>query len=474
MQRWKTWKAACLGAAAGGGLLGLAGCEYLANLTDRGLNELAEPQPVITDADRGYHSQFLVVDLHADTLMWRRGLNESSALGQVDLKRLREGNVGLQVLTMPTRTPGKDDARQCTDAANSDPVPILAMANGWPPAAWVTPYHRAIAQAEELKRVAGLPRRDGAPYVTQIRELRDLESWLAARFPASGEQNDNAIGVLLGAEGAHAFSPDLGEEFETLVDRYGLRLVGPMHHFTNAYGGSSEGCEKPLSGLTATGKRLVRTLFSRGMIVDMAHASSAALDDAAVLANELKRPILASHTGVRSYLEQNPQAGVSDAHRRQAEHRAMSGKDIAQVAGTGGTVGIIYWEDQIGAAKVENVVGSITRAYCDLKKSGGTGFHTVTNASEHVSLGSDWDGAAKNTVDAAHVAAITVGLKEAGFSQDDIANIAGRNACRVIAQSLSHGSFDYAAAKALCRRPSSPVQWRPPRSEQTKEICSGR
>lgn len=170
-----TWGAACRASALACALVGPAGCEFVANEADRQLNELAKPAPTIEPQDHAYHSRFLVIDLHADTLMWRRGLTQASPLGQVDLDRPRAGNVGLQVFSMPTRVPTKDDARLCTDANGSDPAPLLAMASGWPPAAWADPYHRALVQAGRLQDVA-MPQ--GSPRIAVIKSLGDLNDWL--------------------------------------------------------------------------------------------------------------------------------------------------------------------------------------------------------------------------------------------------------------------------------------------------------
>ena len=144
------------------------------------------------------------------------------------------------------------------------------------------------------------------------------------------------------------------------------------------------------------------------------------------------------------------------------------------IAGTGGTTGIIYWKDQIGEARVDNVVDAIMQAYCDLAaiegKTPAGGFHRIENASKHLSLGSDWDGAAYNAIDAAHVAAVTDRLRRK-LSEDELANILGRNACRVIAQSLSGGTF--AAADGLCSRYGDPATRHSPggrcRSQGTSE-----
>jgi len=452
-------------------------CGALVDHFDATLNPVSDPPPIISTAEGRYHETFLIADLHADTLMWRRGLAEKSKLGQVDLDRLVEGNVGLQDLTMPTRVPDRSSVWRCTHARSFDPAPVLAAASGWPFGAWWSPYERARAQANELQRVVdkSAGRTEGLR-VRRIESANDVEAWLKERY-ANGGTDKNVIAAVLGVEGAHAFASDLGEEFETLV-KAGLRLVGPTHHFTNVYGGSSEGCERPRIGLTDAGQRLVRTLFAHDMIVDLAHGSSESLADAAVLAHEAKRPLLVSHTGIREYLRNHPFAGDDEADRQQSIDRATPAEDVAKIAGTGGTVGIIYWEEQIGGATVENVAGSIVEAYCGLIEREGSippgGFHRIRDASEHVSLGSDWDGAAKNAVDAAHVGAITARLKALGMHDHAIANIVGRNACRVIVQSLSGGAYDYDRAMKLCSSygPKHAPESDADRHKRQHEICT--
>lgn len=446
-------------------------CESLVDKFDASLNPIGEPNPPVTETAKAFHDSLLVADLHADTLMWPRGLEGKAGLGQLDLARLARGNVGLQVLTMPTRVPEPSDVWQCTHARGFDPAPWLAMASGWPAPSWSSPYQRALVEAKALQRaLAGSNAR-------QVRTIADLEAWLNERF-ATQPQDRSKIAFILGVEGAHAFATDLGPQFASLVDDHGLRLVGPTHHFTNAYGGSSEGCERPLSGLTEDGKRLVRTLFARNMILDLAHSSSAALADGVELALQAGRPVLVSHTGIRNYLAAHPFMGVDESRRTQGINRATPQEDVLKVASTGGSVGVIYWEEQIGGATVENVGGSILQAYCDLAKSEGTQpdprGHAIVDASEHVSLGSDWDGAAKNAVDAAHVDAITARLKALGLTDLEVANIAGRNACRAIAQNLSGGAYDFAAAKKLCSGPGpqAPPERPADRRARQAKLCA--
>ncbi len=43
------------------------------------------------------HKELMIADLHADSLLWGRDLLERGAYGQVDIPRLADGNVALQV-----------------------------------------------------------------------------------------------------------------------------------------------------------------------------------------------------------------------------------------------------------------------------------------------------------------------------------------------------------------------------------------
>ena len=51
------------------------------------------------------HQALTVVDLHADTLLWNRDLLQRASHGHVDLPRLQEGNVALQVFGVVNSLP---------------------------------------------------------------------------------------------------------------------------------------------------------------------------------------------------------------------------------------------------------------------------------------------------------------------------------------------------------------------------------
>ncbi len=61
--------------------------------------------PTVTPAAEALHRTSFVADLHADSLLFGRDLLERSSMGHVDLPRLQEGGVALQVFSLPTIVP---------------------------------------------------------------------------------------------------------------------------------------------------------------------------------------------------------------------------------------------------------------------------------------------------------------------------------------------------------------------------------
>jgi len=90
---------------------------------------------------------------------------------------------------------------------------------------------------------------------------------------------------MLAIEGAHALDDDPAN-VEVVADA-GFRMMSPTHFFDNAFGGSAHGVVK--GGLTAAGREMVERMEARRMIVDVAHASVATIDDVLAMAT---RPIV--------------------------------------------------------------------------------------------------------------------------------------------------------------------------------------
>lgn len=378
--------AATIGARAAG--------RWMVGRTERRLCATAAGPPVSTsDRGRALHRDLDVVDLHADSLLWGRDLLRRGDRGQVDVPRLIEGNVAIQVLAASTKTPRHLNIERNDDT--SDDVLALAIASGWPPSTWRSLLARALflaGRAHALER-----RSDGAFRV--IETVGDLRRHLAAR-----DTDRVRTAGLLAIEGAHALEGDPAN-VDVVADA-GFRMMSPSHFFDTAFGGSAHGIEK--GGLTGAGGEMVRRMETRGMLVDVAHASAATIDDILAMAT---RPVVASHTGVR---------GTADNARN------LSDTHLRGIAGTGGVVGIGFWSTATGG----DDVASIARAIAYAVDVAGV---------DHVGLGSDFDGAVTVPIDATGMVTITDALLDLGFDEGAVAKVMGGNAIRVLAEVLPSG-----------------------------------
>jgi microsomal dipeptidase-like Zn-dependent dipeptidase len=363
----------------------------VAPIVDRRMNRIADvPLPPVSERAAALHRELTIVDLHADPLLWSRDLLDRAGHGHVDLPRLAEGNVALQVFSTVTKSPrGLNYER---NDSTSDQIALLAMAQRWPVETWGSLRARALHQARTL----GAAARRSRGRLHLVRTVRDLDSLLAVR-----ERDRTVVGALLSIEGAHALEGQL-ENIDTL-HAAGVRMMGLTHFFDNELGGSSAGVEK--GGLTPFGRDAVARMEASGIIVDLAHASPRLIDDVLGVAT---RPVVVSHTGVRATCD---------------SPRNLSDDQLRRIAATGGVIGIGYWDGAI----CDIAPASFARAVLHAVRVAGV---------DHVALGSDFDGATTTAFDASGLAQVTEALLGAGLSPDDIAAIAGRNALRVLRATL--------------------------------------
>ena len=64
-----------------------------------------KPLLEVSDEARALHATLRIVDLHSDTLLWKRSMLDRADRGHVDLPRLQDGNVALQVFSSVTKSP---------------------------------------------------------------------------------------------------------------------------------------------------------------------------------------------------------------------------------------------------------------------------------------------------------------------------------------------------------------------------------
>lgn len=228
-------------------------------IVERSHNQIIPHPPYrISAPARSLHDSLTIADLHSDSLLWDRDLLERSEYGHVDIPRLIEGNVALQVFTAVTKTPS--DRNYVANPADSDEITLLVIAQLWPLPTWNSLVERALYQARKLHEFA-----QRSP--DRLRVVRSADG-LAAVLEARGA-GKRLVAAVLGIEGAHALEGDLAN-FQVLFDA-GYRVIGLTHFFDNEFGGSVSGMVK--GGLTDMGRTLVRTMEDSGMIVDLAHAS---------------------------------------------------------------------------------------------------------------------------------------------------------------------------------------------------------
>lgn len=353
---------------------------------------LNQPPYLASERAVELHKRLLVADLHADSLLWDRDLLEHASRGHVDIPRLIEGNVALQSFTIVSKTPYVWKMNIERNDDSTDNITILAVAQRWPTATWNSLTQRALYQAKKLEDTAS---RSGGRF-TLIRTSAELSSYLDRRIT-----EPRITAGFLGIEGAQALDGNL-DNIDVLFDA-GFRMMSPSHFFDTDIGGSAHGVVK--GGLTDKGKEMIKRMEAKRMIVDVAHASAAVIDDVLALAT---RPVLVSHSGVK---------GTCDNQRN------LSDEQLKGIAGTGGVIGIGYWETAVCGTDAKAIAKAIR-------------YTANLVGVDHVGLGSDFDGAVVTPFDTTGLVQITDALLAEGFNDDEIGRIMGRNVLRVLIQNL--------------------------------------
>lgn len=256
--------------------------------------------------------------------------------------------------------------------------------------------------------------------------------------------------VFMSIENSYPIGTDLSmvETFR----RLGVRLAGPAHFFANQLADSAT--DKPRwHGFSPLGKKWLAEMNRLGIVMDASHSSDEVFDQMLELS---KVPIILSHSGCRAiydhprnldderirklaekggviqinsvYLikhEDNPAMNVVDDRKEvidqlSADEQARLIKDYQAVAA----------EDHRPRANFDLFMQNLLHA---IKIAG----------VDHVGIGADWDGGG-GTIgmeDVADLPKITAALKQAGYSDEDVAKIWGGNTLRVL-----KAAEDYASA----------------------------
>ena len=373
-------------------LLALIGFFLFApGITERSMNKVTrEGLLTVSPEARALHKSLTIADLHADTLLWKRDLLDRGGRGQVDLPRLIEGNVALQVFSSVTKTPKGQNYD--SNGADSDNITLLAIAQAQPPRTWTSLLERSLWHARKLERAAA----ESEGRLRIVLTAEDLRRLLVDR--AAGRQVTGALLSIEGLQNLEGRAINLDRLFKA-----GFRMAGLTHFFDNELGGSMHGVKK--GGITPLGREIVRAMEAKGMIVDVAHASHALVADILKMAT---RPVVSSHGGVQATCKVN---------------RNLSDDEIRGIARTGGVIGIGYWEGAVCDTSPKAVAAAIAHVR-DLV------------GIAHVGLGSDFDGAVTTAFDTSQLAQVTEALIERGFTEAEIRAVMGGNVIRLLTQGL--------------------------------------
>ncbi|HET7026936.1 MAG TPA: membrane dipeptidase [Candidatus Limnocylindrales bacterium] len=359
-------------------------------LISRSLGPAARPPYRVSPGARALHERLRIADLHADSLLPGRDLALRSRSGSIDVPRLLDGNVAVQVLSaatafpIPPRMEGNDGRR--------DAITALAVLGRWPRRTWRSRFARALLVAERARRLeAATDRR-----FVVVRSAGDLAAHLARR-----EADGRIAAGVLSIEGAHALDGDLAN-LRLLVEA-GYRILGLTHLGDNEFAGSAHGLAR--HGLTPLGRDLVARLEASSILVDVAHASVRTIDDVLTVAS---RPVIASHTGVTATCP---------------SPRNLSDAQLRGIAATGGVVGIGFWPTATCGHDAAAIARSIVHAISIV-------------GPDHVALGSDFDGAPGIPFDASGLALLTEALLADGLDEAAIRRVMGENVLTLLARTL--------------------------------------
>jgi membrane dipeptidase len=349
-----------------------------------------KPLIKVGDEAKALHKTLTIVDLHSDTLMWNRDLNDRASRGHMDLPRLQQGNVALQLFSSVSKTPKGQNYDG--NGADTDNITLLTIAQLQPVKTWNSLVERSLHHGAKLDEAVAQSKTS----LVKVTAFSELDGLLARR-----KTKGNGIGAMLTIEGLQNLEGKAAN-LDRLYDA-GFRMAGLTHFFDNELGGSMHGLKK--GGLTPFGRDIVRRMEAKGMIVDIAHLSHTGVAELLAMA---RRPVVSSHGGVQATCKVN---------------RNLTDDEIRGVAKTGGVIGIGYWEgavcstDPRAAAKAMKHVRDLVGI-------------------AQVALGSDYDGATTVRFDTSQLVQVTQALLDEGFTEAEIRAVMGENALRVIRAGL--------------------------------------
>ncbi len=275
----------------------------------------------------------------------------------------------------------------------------------------------------------------------------DRFTMVATTAEARRAAADNRIGLALGMENGAPIAGDLAN-LERFYAR-GIRYITLAHGKSNHISDSSYDDARPWGGLSPFGRELVAAMNRTGVMIDVSHLSDEAFYD---VLEVTETPVIASHSSLR--------------HFTPGWERNMSDEMVRALAANGGVVQINFGSSFVSEASYRSYLAlkGARDAFVDEhdfdpdgpeRKAFDAGFRAAipyTFATlddvldhfdrvrdlvgvEHVGIGSDFDGVGDSLPiglkDVSAYPNLLAGLLERGYSEEQIALIAGGNLVRV-------------------------------------------
>lgn len=254
-------------------------------------------------------------------------------------------------------------------------------------------------------------------------EMAETETFVLVHNRAEAEAAEQAgkFAILLGIEGLAGIGEDLGK-----IDK--LYEVGARHAMLtwneeNLLATGVKG--DPNRGVTELGKKAIRIMQNKRMILDVSHLNEASFWD---VADIYEGPILASHSNAKALA--NVPRNLTDAQ-------------LLTIRDTDGLVGLNSFSDFISDDPAKQDVDHlVTQASYIADKIGvehlgfGFDFFEFLNTDFMKSYSDQEDSLLRGMEDCSKVPVLVEKMKKAGFTEKDLVQITGGNWLRLMQQVL--------------------------------------
>jgi membrane dipeptidase len=354
----------------------------------------------------------IVVDAHEDIAYNAICYHRDYRASALDKRRAEAGTeVTAHVGTATVGLPESLSGRVAVVFTTIFVAPASPQSSPWNRVKYKTPgeaYRLGREQVDYYQRVV-----DETERIRFIKTKADLAAVLAT-WEADADPAKRQQGWVMLMENADPIVEP--RQFEEWYER-GVRLVGPAWEATRYCGGTGQP-----GPLTALGRELLDIMSGFNALLDLSHMAEQSFFEAI---DHYEGQVIASHSSPRHFVN-------TDRH--------LSDDMIRKLAERDGVMGVVLynrflkqgWQKRDGKAAVPfSLVLDVVDYICQL-----------TGSAAHVGLGSDFDGGfgAESTPEGIDTVTdlwtIGDGLRERGYSEDDIAAVLGGNLLRKLRQTL--------------------------------------